>query len=491
MKKLISSLMAITLVSSIAGSVTSCSVRMSKINLSFTGAFNTFPESESDTFNSFNGTNVTPYYSPGSNKTSEMAVTKILAKEVLNLLGFNHTLVTQPKEVANYRNTFVGQDAHNESLNFTPSVDGVFYGEKFEKFSQADFYKTYDKTTINSLEGLHMLYEYASANGDTSLGKGAKQSYEMISQVMTTDAGKGFFNSFLSKQGKIQDSAWTSWNYIGQEAPTKLNSRILSYNMEVVEPTKNPNKPSLLKDNKINQFQLTPEGKMKDLGSEVEYSEVNTSVKDEKDGKIGNDKKNPYDLNLFTLENPIGEAKFNINKNWNPAQNSDEINGRKTWEIRQGTDPNAWDITATDQPLFDVQTGKNKEDKETKEQSWTNGFIKTNSTVLVKVKPLKIRLTYSTNVRKGDAKKYDLEFTLNGLTAAFEPFVRASSFKDADKDKETIGNRFVKWQFSHYQFTDANDTWINTEERSSKDPNNGFFSQLQISDLKVEDHSNE
>lgn len=450
---------------------------MSKINLAFGGTFNVADGDEHANFIAFNGTDVTPYYSPGTKANAEYAVTKVLARDILNLLGFNSTLVTTRSQVPKLRNTFVGQDTKQN--NFTPSVDGIFYGD-WEGFNQQQFYAAYEKTNISSLAGLYSLYEYGQKNGTQGLGAAAQASYGMINAALSNNPdAQEFYSVFLNTAKNLYDSAWTDWTYVGTQAPTTLNSKVLSFDMQLTEPKTQA-------DGDVNDFQLSGTAEKPNLGTEQNYDAINTSVADTEAGPIGNNKRAPYDLNLFTLEDTIGAASFNLDPNFKPAKGSNEINGLETWEIRHASDPNAWAVTATEEPLFDVQDG---DDVKTQDKSWTNGFIKTNNTVLAKVAPLQIKLTYTSNVRDSGAQKYDLSFTLDGLTAAFAPFIRPSSFKNED-DGKNIGNRFLKWQFTHYQFTNDNDTWVNTKSINANDPNNGFFSNIAIKNLLIEKHSN-
>lgn len=193
------------------------------------------------------------------------------------------------------------------------------------------------------------------------------------------------------------------------------------------------------------------------------------------EAKIGNNKSQPFDLLLLPPQNPEDISKSSqdaiFDLSW--TYDKEKIDGLKTWDVRKAND--GWKFNATDKVISEEGA------KET-----LKGYIKTNDSIVVPLKPLQIQYEYSTNIRSSFATKYLLSLEVDGLQAMFNPVAYQTKFKDSEKDNQEHGNRYMKWQFSHYQFNDINNVYTPFGNKQINKTGNGYYSGLKITSMKVE-----
>lgn len=235
MKKLFGSLMALTIISSSANIAVACArgPKMHQIETKFSQTeISGVDYKQNEMWEAFNGTPVTFY--------GNVAPLNQLSRNILNLLGFNHTFVTQPKHITNWREFYLGQDKVNDAdkiERFSPSVDGVFYEGATDK-SQVDFYNLYKNTQINSIGGLYQLYQYDQKNPGTidDAATGALKSLEVIKSAYQSGATQEFITSFLDLDDQNFDSAWLSQKYdFGENtdlSSLKLDSTVIPFDAQ-------------------------------------------------------------------------------------------------------------------------------------------------------------------------------------------------------------------------------------------------------------------
>jgi hypothetical protein len=467
MRKIIASLMALTITSTAAANVVSCGNQPPRPvpakygnNIKF-GDYN-----DGDMFNAYNGTNQTPY--------GKFQSLNGLLFQTLYLFSFSSSMITNPNKVLDWKEKFIGNDNKNGDAYYAPSVDGIYLKggpnneTKVEGVTSEEFYKNYETTHINSLAGLYQMYDLVKKGviAESNLGTAANESYQIIKNAMITNPDTyNFLDSFLNLHGQSWDSSWIEQTISADKQYAELDSKILSYN--IAESGEG--------DNKTTTYQFsppTPDSPLQELGTVQDYLHINSKVNDEEghnDEKIGNQYKDPFHLLMLPTNTNIGGNQATFDTTWQHpgSDHSEEVNGSKNWDIR--TPQDGWAIKAD--PAY------KKDDKDT-----NTGYIKTNDSIIVPLEPIKINYLYSTNARDSQATKYEVAITLNNLQAVFTPTIVTSSPNDADKDK--TGNRYVKWQFTHYQFTNTVDT-IFTPKDKAKGPKNGAYSNMYISNLSV------
>lgn len=468
MKRILTFLMAFTLTSSTIVTVSCQSIRTNKIELNFSGN-KKFSELEnydiSDLRNAFNGSKLTPYnsYAPFS----------VISRDILRLLSFDNSQITKPSQIFENRKTFVGNDSET-------SVDGIFFDD-IDKDREA-FYNKYENTQINSLRGLYDLYNYGQ--GLELKAKGAKSSYDLMKKLFESNNkndANGFFNSFLNLGESNYDSHWISQNYdLGSASKPNfkhLDSFVVSYN-----ETTNEDKNSEYKS----EYKFKSDEKMKDLGTYSAYSDLNTVVDKsdiENPEKIGNDYKKPFDLYILNTKQDYKIPKDSNGKSDALKIMDDEpfkptdIDGNKVWNIR----------TPDENGNVDWRFNVTTKDFEFNDRK-TKGFIQTNESVILPLEPFVFKYEYTTNIRKSDAIKYEIDITIDGLYAVFTIRNIRTEFKDKE-DAETRGNSFLKWQFTNYQFTNRINTLINTTNDLKKDAGYGYYSNIKIKEIKIKEIS--
>lgn len=486
MKRIIASLMAVMIGATAATSVVACGkISSHPIDIDFGGNLKKYTPpagegdySKDDWLKAYNGTKQSAYRSA--------PLTRSLIS-IANILSLDTNIHTNPKKLKAFRTNLMGTDELTEADKkkglSNPSVDGLYLGKKFEHdLDPNEFYSRYEKTHINSLGGLYRLYDMEkSGNLDsTKIGQAAQESLKLATDVFSNLDGKNpdgeaFIDSFLSLHNQSYNSSWTSMTIDADSAPTELNSKILSFDLDTKE----------VDGKKRTVYQLSPKDPKNDLGKYLDYNKINTKIDDEKgheNEKIGNRYKKPYDLLMLPTDTQIGESNFNLNWSYPEDEKDndgkvinkggDKVDGSKVWDIRKPSDAGFnWNFNATEKPIPD------------KDQ---DGFIKTNESIIVPVKPLKIQFTYSTNVKvaPSNADWYTVDITIDGLQAVFMPSGGLASVKKDEEEK--IGNRFIKWQFHHYQFTDQADIATIPGQKQRDKAGFGEFSNFNISSLNIQ-----
>lgn len=479
MKRIIASLMAVMIGATAATSVVACGkISSHPIDIDFGDNLKKYTPptgegdySKDDWLKAYNGTKQSAYRSA--------PLTRSLYS-IANILSLDTSIHTNPKKVKAFRTNLMGTDELTEADKkkglSNPSVDGLYLGQKFEHLDPNEFYSQYKTTHINSLGGLYRLYDMEKRGNldSTKIGQAAQESLALAKTVFNTTDGTEFIDSFLSLSNQSYNSAWTDMIVDADSAPKVLDSKILSFNLDTKEEDG--------KKRSVYQLTQTQNPDKPQLGEYLEYDQVNTKVKDAENHdneKIGNRYKNPYDLLMLPTDTQIGASHFNTSWEY-PTDDkddegnvikkaSDKVDGSKVWDIRKPGD--GWDFNATIKEIPD----KNQD-----------GFIKTNESIIVPVKPLKIKFTYSTNVKvaPSNADWYTVDITIDGLQAVFMP---SGGLASVNKDDEkTIGNRFIKWQFHHYQFTDQADIATLPGQKQKDKAGFGEFSNFNISSLNIQ-----
>lgn len=456
--------MAITLIASVSSTAVACArgPKMQTIQTKFNeNKVGDTTYTEGELWTAFNGSNSTLY--------GTLSPMKALSRHILNLLGFNQTLVTQKKLIPRYREFYIGNDViENGNVLSAPSVDGIFYGSEVIEMAQDAFYNQYEKTQISSIAGLYGLYQYNQTTPGKITSTGAQTSLAVIQNSFANNptASQEFINSFLGLDDKNYDSAWMSQRYnFGENADLstlKLDSFVTPFDQTVTT-----------EDGKTTD-KLTLSGE-KNIGVPVNFPDLNTSIEKTPDAKIGNNKSEPFNLlllppvNTADIKDSSADATFNLG--W--SYDKEKVDGSKVWDMRKSSD--GWQFNATEAVISEANAVKTQ-----------IGFIKTNESVVVPLKPLQIQYEYSTNVRDSGAPKFIINVTIDGVNAIFNPVTLSTNFKNAEEDSKNLGNRFIKWQFSHYQFNDVNNVYSIVGAKKTNEAGNGYFSGLKITDMTIQ-----
>ncbi|AVN58698.1 hypothetical protein [Mesoplasma florum] len=127
------------------------------------------------------------------------------------------------------------------------------------------------------------------------------------------------------------------------------------------------------------------------------------------------------------------------------------------------------------------------EDDKNNKTSYAYGYS------LVSLEPINLELTYNDNrdlkTGKGNGNDYIIDLTIEGISAAFKPFLSFTSYRDEKGEvvKEKSGTPYVGWRFMGYQFNSNNIINCNDDgtEITDKKPKKMTKSNKKFNDFNI------
>ncbi|WP_026389415.1 hypothetical protein [[Acholeplasma] multilocale] len=478
MKKLIASLMSLTIAGTAAATVVACGVKASTVEMVFSEG-NAFRIKDEDAISktmkellkeptdaTINKYSLQSANGGAYNWSAGFIPYSTLMAETLQILNYNLAgMSSKTEQVENVRTTFRGNEAVSETKINTISVDGNYLNEEIDG-TQVDFYNKYQSTTINSFKGLYDLYTFAQENKDAKIeSAGAKASLDMINATMADNAdAQAFFESYLSltKKGEATNSVFKSAELTpGDITTTSSQSSVFEANKDKAQA----------------------EG--------MSFKDANKGIKDPTDEEekkapmhTSNDKFNPYTLKTIKQDNEISAGVIDqIQLEWVDAP-----------EAEKAKDPafatNDWETIVFDGDASKLKIQAAAFEKEIKEKdkptrTETRTIFNTRKSVISSITTdATMKYVYNTDLdADSGTTDYEITFKLEGLQAVYYP--RVSTVTLEKEDGKKVNQLQINWVFRGYQFNDEVDTmWMSPKDRD-EEKNNSKFKNFKISDLEI------
>jgi hypothetical protein len=259
MKKFLALLGVVTLTTTAAASVVSCSARVNQIDAHLFRDFDA-GNPDQDLFghdynkNQFanatvsalpiSANNLAQLFNPVANQGNHT-----VHNDIYNVINYNHRKVVKPNgdqlQLRKYRDQLAGREAYTYSEN-TPekdrymraSVDGVYMPKmESDQATKDKYYQQFKTTSIGSIEGLYNLYNYTPSDGvslssdlqklqdnlhstfkeDETKGKTAKEFAELLIGLTKNPHGEAAYTDIYYNTTESVESLFT-------ETPTKVTT---------------------------------------------------------------------------------------------------------------------------------------------------------------------------------------------------------------------------------------------------------------------------
>jgi len=445
MKKFLALLGVVTLTTTAAASVVSCSARVNQIDTHLFQDFDAGNPDRNFFGNDYNknqfanatvsalpisANNLAQLFNPVANQGNHT-----VHNDIYNVINYNHRKVVKPNgdqdQLRKYRGQLAGREAYTYNKN-TPekdrymraSVDGVYMPKlESDQTTKDKYYQEFKTTSIGSIEGLYNLYNYEPGEGYSLSLELASLKDSLAETFGEGTVGRNFAELLIGlTKNPYGEAAYTDIYY------NSTNSISDSF---IDTPTK------------VTTFNQASSLSIED--KDVDYSAINTKADDHKDQetKRVNERSDVDPFNRLVLKStsgPVAVAPTTLEDVTDKIAEKDRKNWNTAWSEYQ----KLIQLNSTDK-VYLYNAGK--DDK----YDWK---LVPNQYFYASTDGLKLKYDFAVNAKhheQGDI--YHINFTAKNLTSVWEPVIIPVQLKEKSDDQKKYNYSQVTWVFRGYKFS--------------------------------------